>query len=188
MCIWGNKICTIRRYNKVDLNEPHRQYNFDINQWQFDETHQYDHQIRTSQCMANSMTTSIVTTTTATAATIKRPTKSYQNSIGYIFRWHLVWHSIFLLWSLNLITVAIANDNIGILNVASLPTSQQQQQQPQQPCNRSRRVFTDAQGEISDGPTGSNYTQVSCNLVFFPPLDLIFSIYRNYSGELLFTS
>lgn len=32
---------------------------------------------------------------------------------------------------------------------------------PAQPCDRTRRVFTDAYGEISDGPTGFNYTQVS---------------------------
>lgn len=28
------------------------------------------------------------------------------------------------------------------------------------PCDRSRRVFRDSYGEISDGPAGSNYTQV----------------------------
>lgn len=28
------------------------------------------------------------------------------------------------------------------------------------PCDRSRKVFTSASGEISDGPTGANYTQV----------------------------
>lgn len=38
---------------------------------------------------------------------------------------------------------------------------QQTQQQQQQPCDRSRRVFTDSHGEISNGPIGSNYTQVS---------------------------
>lgn len=34
---------------------------------------------------------------------------------------------------------------------------------PQQltPCDRSRKVFTSASGEISDGPTGANYTQAS---------------------------
>lgn len=37
---------------------------------------------------------------------------------------------------------------------------QLQQQQQQQPCDRTRRVFTDTYGEISDGPAGSNYTQV----------------------------
>lgn len=30
----------------------------------------------------------------------------------------------------------------------------------QQACDRSRRVFTDVRGEISNGPIGSNYTQV----------------------------
>lgn len=29
-----------------------------------------------------------------------------------------------------------------------------------QPCDRTRRVFTEPYGEISDGPVGSNYTQV----------------------------
>lgn len=33
-------------------------------------------------------------------------------------------------------------------------------QQPQ-PCDRSRKVFTSAFGEISDGPVGANYTQAS---------------------------
>ena len=32
---------------------------------------------------------------------------------------------------------------------------------PSQPCDRTRRVFTESRGEISDGPPGSNYTQVS---------------------------
>lgn len=31
---------------------------------------------------------------------------------------------------------------------------------PLQPCDRSRKVFTSSYGEISDGPTGTNYTQV----------------------------
>lgn len=31
----------------------------------------------------------------------------------------------------------------------------------QQACDRTRRVFTEMQGEISDGPVGYNYTQVS---------------------------
>lgn len=42
-------------------------------------------------------------------------------------------------------------------------TAQAQQQQQQQPCDRTRRVFTETFGEISDGPAGSNYTQVSCS-------------------------
>lgn len=37
----------------------------------------------------------------------------------------------------------------------------QQQSLLQQPCDRTRRVFTESHGEISDGPVGSNYTQVS---------------------------
>lgn len=55
---------------------------------------------------------------------------------------------------LNVIVVAIASDSFN------LNTSQQQQQQ-QLPCDRTRRVFTEPQGEISDGPAGYNYTQVS---------------------------
>lgn len=31
---------------------------------------------------------------------------------------------------------------------------------PGQPCDRTRRVFTETYGEISDGPVGFNYTQV----------------------------
>lgn len=38
---------------------------------------------------------------------------------------------------------------------------------PQQltPCDRSRKVFTSASGEISDGPTGANYTQASTHRI-----------------------
>lgn len=30
------------------------------------------------------------------------------------------------------------------------------------PCDKTRRVFTERSGVITDGPTNSNYTQVSC--------------------------
>lgn len=32
------------------------------------------------------------------------------------------------------------------------------------PCDKTRRVFTDQSGIITDGPTNSNYTQVSINI------------------------
>lgn len=58
-----------------------------------------------------------------------------------------------LLYILVEITVAGAGaDNSATFNLNSVPL---------QPCDRSRRVFTDLRGEISDGPTNSNYTQVS---------------------------
>lgn len=47
--------------------------------------------------------------------------------------------------------------NVAVLAIASENSSNSQQQ----PCDRSRRVFTDIQGEISNGPPGYNYTQVS---------------------------
>lgn len=47
----------------------------------------------------------------------------------------------------------------GPPGVIGLPPS------PQQPCDRTRRVFTDTYGEISDGPAGYNYTQVWCLLI-----------------------
>lgn len=39
-------------------------------------------------------------------------------------------------------------------------SSSANQQQQLKPCDRSRKVFTSPSGEISDGPTGTNYTQV----------------------------
>lgn len=45
--------------------------------------------------------------------------------------------------------------NVLVLSIAS------EQSATTQPCDRTRRVFTDIQGEISNGPFGSNYTQVS---------------------------
>lgn len=42
---------------------------------------------------------------------------------------------------------------------------QSQQQIPQQPCDKTRRIFLESYGEISDGPAGSNYTQV-CSFYF----------------------
>lgn len=54
---------------------------------------------------------------------------------------------IILIHCFNVFVLAIASDNLNHI-------------QPQ-PCDRSRRVFTDIQGEISNGPPGYNYTQVS---------------------------
>lgn len=45
----------------------------------------------------------------------------------------------------------------GPPGVIGLPSSAAS---PQQPCDRTRRVFTETYGEISDGPAGYNYTQV----------------------------
>lgn len=53
--------------------------------------------------------------------------------------------------------------NVFVLAIASENLSNTQQQQP---CDRSRRVFTEMQGEISNGPPGYNYTQVSRMLKF----------------------
>lgn len=50
--------------------------------------------------------------------------------------------------------------NVLVLSIAS------EQSTTIQPCDRTRRVFTDAQGEISNGPFGSNYTQVSITFFF----------------------
>lgn len=54
--------------------------------------------------------------------------------------------------------------NVFVLAIASENLSNNSQQQP---CDRSRRVFTDMQGEISNGPPGYNYTQVSKNIFFW---------------------
>ncbi|KAH8377850.1 hypothetical protein KR093_007479 [Drosophila rubida] len=48
-----------------------------------------------------------------------------------------------------------------IVIIISLHLPQPSQQLQQLPCDRSRKVFTDPYGEISDGPTGYNYTQDS---------------------------
>lgn len=45
----------------------------------------------------------------------------------------------------------------GFPTIANLPINNNLQQA----CDRTRRVFTETQGEISDGPVGYNYTQVS---------------------------
>lgn len=54
----------------------------------------------------------------------------------------------------------IAEQQQQQLQPQQVQLQQQQQQILQQPCDRTRRVFTDTYGEISDGPAGSNYTQV----------------------------
>lgn len=55
--------------------------------------------------------------------------------------------------------------NVAVLAIASENSNNSQPQ----PCDRSRRVFTDIQGEISNGPPGYNYTQVS-HLLFYEPI------------------
>lgn len=57
---------------------------------------------------------------------------------------------IILIHCFNVLVLAIASENF--INTQA------------QPCDRSRRVFTDIQGEISNGPPGYNYTQVSFSL------------------------
>lgn len=52
--------------------------------------------------------------------------------------------------------------NVFVLAIASENSTTTQPQ----PCDRTRRVFTDVQGEISNGPFGSNYTQVSTFFYF----------------------
>lgn len=56
---------------------------------------------------------------------------------------------------------------------------QSQQQIPQQPCDKTRRIFLESYGEISDGPAGSNYTQVCWplfNLIINPSRGLFHSL------------
>lgn len=62
--------------------------------------------------------------------------------------------------------------NVLVLSIAS---EQSTITQPQ-PCDRTRRVFTDVQGEISNGPFGSNYTQVKYYFIFIscPIFKLLF--------------
>lgn len=56
--------------------------------------------------------------------------------------------------------------NFKLVFAEAVPQIPPGQQQPllQQPCDRTRRVFTESHGEISDGPVGSNYTQVNIRL------------------------
>lgn len=72
-------------------------------------------------------------------------TRYNQKNINWI---HSVCAISIALIYLNVI-VAIGTDNFTTNNSS------------QQPCDRTRRVLTDVQGEISDGPAGFNYTQVS---------------------------
>lgn len=46
--------------------------------------------------------------------------------------------------------IAFANEHLNILNESQ-----------SQPCDRTRRIFTESEGEFSDGPAGFNYTQVN---------------------------
>lgn len=135
MCIWWNNIRSNnnnKNLNKIDHNKPKQEnpndsIQSDLTNRQINKTN--------VQCITKSVNT----------------IKSYHiRSIDYYTFWMHSMYSIFLIWSLNVIIVAIANDSFSILNSSQ-----------QQPCDRSRRVFTDLQGEISDGPTGFNYTQVS---------------------------
>lgn len=68
-------------------------------------------------------------------------------------RMHSFCSVIILIHCFNVLVLAIASENLN--NSQPLP------------CDRSRRVFTDVQGEISNGPPGFNYTQVSCHVLFF---------------------
>ncbi len=63
--------------------------------------------------------------------------------------WKYINGSVFVLfyWALLVVNIELVATNL-------IPP-------PAQPCDRTRRVFTEAYGEISDGPIGSNYTQVS---------------------------
>lgn len=67
---------------------------------------------------------------------------------------------IILIHCFNVFVLAIASEN----STATQP----------QPCDRTRRVYTDVQGEISNGPFGSNYTQVSRRVLLF--VSVFFSI------------
>lgn len=65
---------------------------------------------------------------------------------------------IFIIIIFELIVCGLSADNLVLNNLNGNPTIQ--------PCDRTRRVFTESQGEISDGPVGFNYTQVSFNTFF----------------------
>lgn len=60
---------------------------------------------------------------------------------------------IFILIIFELIACGLSADNLVTVNLNGNLSLQ--------PCDRTRRVFTEQQGEISDGPIGFNYTQVS---------------------------
>lgn len=74
--------------------------------------------------------------------------------------------------------------NVLVLSIASENSTSTQPQ----PCDRTRRVYTDVQGEISNGPFGSNYTQVStfiCLSVLFSfqSIDVPFTVSWLWVGE-----
>lgn len=76
----------------------------------------------------------------------KSQTKCMSNiRTDHTSRMHSFCTAIILIHCLNVLVLALASENLGTQS---------------QPCNRSRRVFTDMQGEIANGPPGYNYTQV----------------------------
>lgn len=79
-------------------------------------------------------------------------------------RMHSICSTIILIHCFNVFVLAIASDNLS-------------NTQQQQPCDRSRRVFTEMRGEISNGPPGYNYTQVSNGQFDYDPLSLFLSAY-----------
>lgn len=80
--------------------------------------------------------------------TTKSPNK--RTTDMYLFNWrHSICSIIIAIQCINVIVFASANEHLNILNTAQ-----------SQPCDRSRRIFTEPHGEFSDGPTGYNYTQV----------------------------
>lgn len=69
--------------------------------------------------------------------------------------WKFINGSVFVLFIWTLLVA-----NIELVDTNVIPP-------PAQPCDRTRLVFTDAYGEISDGPIGFNYTQVTyLNITF----------------------
>lgn len=114
--------------------------------------------------------------TKLTTTTTKRHNTTRTRSIDmYSFNWrHSICSIIIAIHCLNVIVTAVPNENFIALNAA----------QQSQPCDRTRRIFTESHGEFSDGPPGYNYTQVSLNFYrkFFSFVtDLIFIICSNFN-------
>lgn len=85
------------------------------------------------------------------------------NPIFIMFDNSYLWLIVIFLMLVNLSTVRSALRSTSYNNGA------------QQPCDRTRRVSRDTYGEISDGPTGSNYTQVKIIINIHCPFNNTYS-------------
>lgn len=72
-----------------------------------------------------------------------------------------VTHSIRTICAVAVLFVWFAANVVRVTNASDNFNNNSNANNSPQPCDRTRRVLTDVRGEISDGPIGFNYTQVS---------------------------